>query len=52
VYTIGLGDGARADLLQMAADTARGKYYFALTPDELDSIFSEILQNIYVRLIR
>jgi hypothetical protein len=52
VYTIGLGDGARAELLEMAAETARGKYYYAPTPDDLDNIFDEILQNIYVRLIR
>jgi hypothetical protein len=52
VYTIGLGQGARGDLLEMAADTARGRYYFAATPDELDGIFDEILSSIYVRLIR
>ena len=52
LYTIGLGDGARADLLEMAADTGNGRYFFALTPDELDSVFDEILSNIYVRLIR
>jgi hypothetical protein len=52
VYTIGLGDGANGDLLGMAADVTRGRYYFALTPAELDAIFDEILSNIYVRLIR
>ncbi|GAB4526517.1 MAG: hypothetical protein Kow0063_00850 [Anaerolineae bacterium] len=52
VYTIGLGEGARGDLLGMAAETARGKYFYAPTPDDLDAIFDEILQNIYVRLIR
>jgi len=52
VYTIGLGDGARADLLEMAAETARGEYFYAPTPDDLDAIFNKILQNIYVRLIR
>jgi hypothetical protein len=52
VYTIGLGDGAREDLLGMAADTARGRYFYAPTPDDLDGIFDEILSNIYVRLIR
>jgi hypothetical protein len=52
VYTIGLGDGARGDLLEMAAQTARGEYFFAPTPDDLDAIFDQILQNIYVRLIR
>jgi hypothetical protein len=52
VYTIGLGDGARDDLLQMAAETARGQYFEAPTPEDLDAIFEEILSNIYVRLIR
>ncbi len=52
VYTIGLGDGARDDLLKMAAETARGQYFYAPTPEDLDAKFDEILQNIYVRLIR
>jgi len=52
LYTIGLGDGARADLLEMAAETGNGRYFFALTPEELDNVFDEILSNIYVRLIR
>jgi hypothetical protein len=52
VYTIGLGQGARRDLLEMTATTARGQYFFAPTPEELDHIFDEILSNIYVRLIR
>jgi hypothetical protein len=52
VYTIGLGDGARRDLLEMAAETARGQYFFAPTPEDLDAVFDEILSNIYVRLIR
>ena len=52
VYTIGLGDGARAELLQMAAETARGQYFYAPTPEDLDAIFDQILSNIYVRLIR
>jgi hypothetical protein len=52
VYTIGLGEGARADLLGLAAETGRGQYFFAPSPQDLDAIFSEILSNIYVRLIR
>jgi hypothetical protein len=52
VYTIGLGDGANGDLLQMAAETARGQYFYAPTPEDLDTIFDQILSNIYVRLIR
>jgi hypothetical protein len=52
VYTIGLGDGANEDLLRMAAETARGQYFFAPTPEDLDAKFDEILSNIYVRLIQ
>jgi hypothetical protein len=52
LYTIGLGEGARKDLLEYAAETARGRYFYAPTPEELDAIFDEILSNIYVRLIR
>jgi hypothetical protein len=36
----------------MAAETSRGQYFYAPTPDDLDAIFDEILSNIYVRLIR
>jgi uncharacterized repeat protein (TIGR01451 family) len=45
VYTIGLGVGARADLLQMAADTAHGQYFFATTPDHLDAVFESIIST-------
>ena len=40
------------DLLKKAAETALGEYFYAPTPEELDAKFDEILQNIYVRLIR
>jgi len=46
VYTIGLGDDVPADLLQMAADTGRGRYFFAATPDDLDGVFGEILRTV------
>jgi Flp pilus assembly protein TadG len=52
IYTIGLGQGARRDLLEMTAETAHGQYFFAPTPEELDAQFDKILSNIYVRLIR
>jgi len=45
VHTIGLGDGARADLLEMAAEIARGRYFYAPTPDDLDDVFDEIIRR-------
>jgi uncharacterized repeat protein (TIGR01451 family) len=45
IYTIGLGDGARADLLQMAAETARGQYFLAPTPEGLDIVFEAIIST-------
>jgi hypothetical protein len=47
VHTIGLGAGARADLLQMAAETGRGQYFFAATPADLDAILDAILSSTY-----
>ncbi len=43
VYTIGLGVGARTDLLEMAAETARGKFFYAPTPEDLDAVFDEFI---------
>ena len=43
VHTIGLGNGARADLLEMAAETTGGQFYYTPTPDDLDQVFDEIL---------
>jgi uncharacterized repeat protein (TIGR01451 family) len=45
IYTIGLGVGVRADLLQMTAETAHGQYFFAATPDHLDAVFESIIST-------
>lgn len=52
VYTIGLGNGVEPELLQAVADETQGTYYFAPSPQDLDTIFDQILSNIYVRLIK
>jgi hypothetical protein len=51
VYTIGLGMGADHDLLKAVADQTGGLYYFAPTADELNRIFQEIAQQIFLRLV-
>lgn len=69
VYTIGIGAGANASLLQaMATGTdplpdpndaqkgfyfegKGGRYYPAAKPSDLDQIFTDILGNVFVRII-
>jgi hypothetical protein len=52
VYTIGLGFGVDGEFLTQAAELGNGEYYPAGSPSDLDLIFGEILQNIFVRIIR
>jgi hypothetical protein len=52
LYTIGLGFAVDGEFLTQAAELGHGRYYPAGSPSQLDLIFSEILANIYVRLIR
>jgi hypothetical protein len=52
LYTIGLGFAVDAELLKEAAERGNGLYFFSATGSDLDFIFEQILQNIYVRLIR
>ncbi|MBC8254475.1 MAG: VWA domain-containing protein [Ardenticatenia bacterium] len=52
IYAIGLGNGVEPELLQAVADETQGVYFFAPSPKDLDAIFTEILSNIYVRLIQ
>lgn len=42
VYTIGLGNDIRKDLLETIAEDTGGKYYHASTADALDSIYDEV----------
>jgi hypothetical protein len=51
VYTIGLGEGVDEVLLTTVADTTGGNYYPAPDKDDLERIFMEILQQIYIRLV-
>jgi Flp pilus assembly protein TadG len=52
VYVIGLGAGVDADILRAVANTTHGQYYYAPSGSQLDSIFDQILANVYVRLIQ
>lgn len=65
LYTIGLGSGVDADLLQAMATgsytddsgisrsffSGKGKFYAANSPSELNAIFEEILDAVYVTLV-
>lgn len=63
VYTIGIGSGAKVDLMTAMAtgtDPFTGDYYFegrggryypAAQPSDLDAIFEDILSNIFVRIV-
>jgi len=51
VYTIGLGFGVNRDYLREIARYGNGEAYFSASGGDLNLIFSEILNNIYVRLI-
>jgi hypothetical protein len=50
VYTIGLGAQADNELLAHVADITGGWYYFAPDASELDSIFENLYERIFLRL--
>jgi hypothetical protein len=50
VYTIGLGANADNELLAHVANITGGWYYFAPSADELDSIFDNLYERIFLRL--
>jgi len=52
VYTIGLGDSADHDLLRAVADRTGGVYYFAPAAEQLDTIFQQIADQIFLRLVK
>jgi hypothetical protein len=52
IFTIGLGFGVDANLLEAVAEEGAGFYRPAYSTSNLDEIFDEILSNIYVRIIR
>jgi hypothetical protein len=51
IYSIGLGSGADPDLLRAVAAETNGQYYYAPSSAQLNIIFSQILANIYVRIV-
>jgi hypothetical protein len=51
VYTIALGYGTERDWLKEIADIGNGQAYFSASGGDLNIIFSQILSNIFVRLI-
>jgi hypothetical protein len=50
VYTIGLGAQADNELLAHVADLTGGWYYFAPSAEELDAIFENLYERIFLRL--
>jgi hypothetical protein len=52
VYVIGLGYGVNSDYLRAVANMGGGQYYFSASGADLELIFAEILNNIFVRLIK
>jgi hypothetical protein len=52
IYTIGLGDSADHALLREVADRTGGVYYFAPDAQKLDTIFQQIADQIFLRLIQ
>jgi Flp pilus assembly protein TadG len=51
VYTIGLGSGADHDLLKHVAELTGGYYYVAPDAKDLDQIFEDLYERIFLRLI-
>ena len=47
IYTIGLGSNADETTLEQIATMTGGKYYFAPSGDDLDTIYSEIAMDIF-----
>jgi hypothetical protein len=51
VYTIGLGLGADQELLKAVAEETGGLFYFAPKAKDLDYIFQQIADQIFLRLV-
>jgi hypothetical protein len=50
IYTIGLGAQADSELLYHVADLTGGWYYFAPSAEELNAIFENLYERIFLRL--
>ncbi len=46
IFTIGLGSGINAAMLQNIAETTDGKYHYAASQNDLDEIYEQISQEI------
>ncbi len=51
IYTIGLGLGADGELLDAVATETGGLYYFAPKAQDLEYIFQQIADQIFLRLV-
>ncbi len=51
IYTIGLGAGADAIILNEVAERTGGVYYYAPGGDQLDAIFQQIADQVLLRLL-
>ncbi len=51
IYTIGLGAQADNELLEYVADITGGLYRYAPKAEDLNAIFEELYENIFLRLI-
>jgi hypothetical protein len=51
IFTIGLGMSVDGPLLQAVAETTGGDYFHAQRADELNAVFDEIANRIFLRLV-
>jgi hypothetical protein len=51
IFTISLGGSADGDLMTYVADLTGGWHRYAPTPDDLNEIFDELYERIFLRLI-
>ena len=52
IYTISLGAQADIELMQRVAELTGGEHYYAPSAQDLDQIFQEIADHIFLRLVR
>jgi len=51
IYTITLGEGADIELMQYIAEETGGLHRHAPRPEQLDAIFEELYERIFLRLV-
>jgi hypothetical protein len=52
IFAIGQGACVNEAMLREIAETTFGRYYWAPTTEELDEVFQQIAEYIFLRLIR